>query len=84
MATKQATLKRYEMLIDGELIASEKMIEVLNPSTEQVISEFPDATVEDVDRAVRAARRAFDSGPWRKMTGSQRSKLLWNRHKDGQ
>jgi len=46
------------MLIDGEFVPSEKALEVLNPSTEQVISEFPNATAEDVDRAVLAAEKA--------------------------
>jgi phenylacetaldehyde dehydrogenase len=52
-------------------------ISVYNPATGTVLTEVAEADKEDVDRAVRAARRAFDSGPWRKMTGSQRSKLLW-------
>lgn len=52
------SLKRYEMLIDGEFVSSSKMTEVVNPTTEKVISEFPSGTVEDVDRAVLAAERA--------------------------
>jgi len=58
MAETQVSIKRYEMLIDGEFVPSEKALEVLNPSTEQVISEFPNATAEDVDRAVLAAEKA--------------------------
>jgi lactaldehyde dehydrogenase/glycolaldehyde dehydrogenase len=46
------------MLIDGEFVPSEKTLEVLNPSTEQVISEFPNGTAEDVDRSVLAAAKA--------------------------
>jgi lactaldehyde dehydrogenase/glycolaldehyde dehydrogenase len=58
MVEKQGSIKRYEMLIDGEFVPSEKTLKVLNPSTEQVISEFPDATAKDVDRAVLAAEKA--------------------------
>ena len=58
MNTVQSSLKSYEMLIDGEFVASAKTIEVLNPTTEQVISRFPSGTVEDVNRAVLAAERA--------------------------
>jgi lactaldehyde dehydrogenase/glycolaldehyde dehydrogenase len=58
MAQKQGSIKRYEMLIDGEFVPSKKTLEVLNPSTEQVISEFPNATAEDVDRSVLAAEKA--------------------------
>jgi lactaldehyde dehydrogenase/glycolaldehyde dehydrogenase len=58
MTTAQAGIKRYEMLIDGEFVGSAKMIEVVNPTTEEVISAFPNGTVEDVNRAVLAAERA--------------------------
>lgn len=58
MSTTQATLKRYEMLIDGEFVASTKMLQVVNPATEEVISEVPNGTVEDVNSAVLAAEKA--------------------------
>ena len=58
MSTVHANLKRYEMLIDGEFVASSKTLPVVNPTTEQVIAEFPNGTVEDVDRAVQAAEKA--------------------------
>jgi phenylacetaldehyde dehydrogenase len=69
----------HQLLIDNEWVgaASGKTFPVYNPATGTVLTEVAEADKEDVDRAVRAARRAFDSGPWRKMTGSQRSKLLW-------
>jgi phenylacetaldehyde dehydrogenase len=50
---------------------------VYNPATGSVLTEVAEADKEDVDRAVRAARRAFDGGPWRRMAGSRRSRLLW-------
>ncbi len=54
----QASLGHYEMLIGGEFVRSAKTLEVMNPTTEEVISEFPDGTVEDVNRAVLAAEDA--------------------------
>ena len=58
MGATEKNLKRYEMLIDGEFVSSSKTIQVINPATEEVISEFPSCTVEDVDRAVLAAEAA--------------------------
>ena len=58
MSTTQVSIKQYEMLIDGEFVTSANLLQVLNPTTEEVISEFPAGTVEDVDRAVLAAEKA--------------------------
>jgi len=54
------------MLIDGELCAAEDKatMEALDPSTGRMLATFPRAGVADIDRAVAAARRAFESGPW--------------------
>ena len=52
MPATQACVTCYEMLIDGEFVSSTKTLQVVNPTTEQVISEVPDGTVEDVNRAV--------------------------------
>src|SRR5260370_40872893 len=57
--------------------ASGKLLEVINPATEQVECSVPDAGPEDVDNAVQAARRAFDHGPWRLMTPWERGRLLY-------
>jgi phenylacetaldehyde dehydrogenase len=68
------------MLIDGKFVkaASGKTLPVYNPATGEVMAHVPEAEAVDVDRAVRAARRAFDEGPWqRKITASQRGRLLW-------
>ncbi len=67
------------LLIDDQWVgaASGKTFPVYNPATGLVLAQVAEADKEDVDRAVRAARRAFDGGPWSKMTGSQRGKLLW-------
>ena len=68
-----------KLLINGEWVAaaSGKTFPVYNPATGAVLAQVAEADKEDVDRAVKAARRAFDEGPWRKMTGSQRGRLLW-------
>eukprot|EP00803_Ostreobium_quekettii_P007916 evm.model.scf_40.8 EVM.evm.TU.scf_40.8 scf_40:59981-64347(-) len=69
---------RPKLLIDGDFVdaASGKTFPVLDPRTEDVIAQVAEADAADVDRAVGAARRAFDSGPWRKMSGRQRGRVL--------
>ena len=46
--------------------ASGKTFETINPSTGKTITSVQEAEIEDVNRAVKAARRAFDEGPWRR------------------
>jgi acyl-CoA reductase-like NAD-dependent aldehyde dehydrogenase len=67
------------MLIDGASVeaASGKTFTTVDPATEEPIAEVPAGEKEDVDRAVRAARRAFESGPWRRMTASERGRAIW-------
>ena len=67
------------MLIDGRFVlaASGKTFPVYNPATGEVVAHVPEAEAEDVDRAVSAARKAFDEGPWSKMSPSERGKLIW-------
>src|SRR4029453_8380107 len=66
------------MLIGGEWVAAAggRTLEVRNPATDEVIAQVPDAGAEDVDRAVRAARGAFDGG-WRDTTAQQRGRVLF-------
>lgn len=73
-----AELKSYKMLIDGEWVSASDgaTFESVNPTTGQAWAMIPEATAEDVDRAVQAAERAFSSGPWVTMTPSQRGKCL--------
>ena len=63
-------------LIAGEwaAAASGQTFDVFNPADAAVIARVPDSGSEDINRAVRAARKAFDSGPWRRMTPSERGK----------
>src|SRR6185436_6753888 len=67
------------MLINGQWVAAEsgETFPTYNPATGEVICEVSAGDKADIDRAVKAARAAFDSGPWRTMTPSDRGKLLW-------
>ena len=75
----KAGVDRYKMLINGKRVesASGKWFPVYDPSTEQVIAEVPDGNVEDINRAVAAARTAFDSGPWGQSTAQERGRVLF-------
>src|ERR1700687_5812569 len=65
------------LLIDGRRVpsASGRTFESLNPATEQVIATIAEGNEIDVDRAVAAARRAFE-GPWRAMRAAERGHIL--------
>jgi len=67
-----------KMLIDGTWVeaVSGKTFPVYNPATGEIMAQVAEGDKEDIERAVRAARKAFDSGPWRKMTPSQRGRLI--------
>ena len=73
-------VREYKMLIGGEWVdaRSGKTFESVNPYTGRVWATAPEADEEDVDTAVRAARKAFDQGPWGKMTGTERARLMRN------
>jgi len=68
-----------KMLIGGQWVAaaSGRTFETINPSTGSVLAQVAEGDVEDINRAAIAARKAFESGPWPKMTPSQRGRLLW-------
>ncbi|TAU38372.1 aldehyde dehydrogenase family protein [Rhizobium leguminosarum] len=69
---------RSELYIDGQWVKPVKggTCEVINPATEEVIHRIAAATAEDVDLAVKAARRAFDRDGWPKLTGARRAGYL--------
>lgn len=66
------------MLIDGEWVdaADGRTFESLNPASSEAWADIPEATADDVDRAVRAAHRALNEGPWANMTPTARGKVL--------
>jgi phenylacetaldehyde dehydrogenase len=67
------------MLIDGKWTEAKsgKTFPVFDPSTGETIAQVAAGDKEDIDLAVKAARRAFEVGPWKKMTPSQRGKIVW-------
>lgn len=72
------TAKAYQMYVDGKWVgaASGATYELPNPATEQIVGVVPDADREDMQRAIAAARRAFDEGPWRSTTPRERVRIL--------
>jgi aldehyde dehydrogenase (NAD+) len=76
MATTTETLQRDKLFVGGEWVdpAGDGTIDVVNPSTEEVIGSIPEGTPEDVDRAAKAAREAFET--WSKTTPAERAPYL--------
>ncbi|GGP00958.1 aldehyde dehydrogenase [Nonomuraea glycinis] len=66
------------LFIGGEWVApaGTGTIDVISPHTEEVVGRVPDGTTEDVDRAVAAAREAFDHGPWPRLTFAERAAAI--------
>jgi len=88
LAPQFPTLK---LLIDGRFVDPIEggTFTVTNPATGEKLCDVPSATAADVDRAVKAARRAFESGPWSRMNPGERgqllrrfSELLWQRREE--
>ncbi|MEZ7237201.1 aldehyde dehydrogenase [Rhodococcus sp. GXMU-t2271] len=72
-------LKSYDKLfIGGSWVepSSDALIEVISPINGEVIATVPEAREADMDRAVSAARKAFDEGPWPRMTPAERAEIL--------
>ena len=71
-------VRSYQMLIDGNWVNASNgaMFESINPANGQVWSKVPEATESDVNEAFSAAHRAFTTGPWSKMTPTERGKCL--------
>src|SRR6185437_3017994 len=74
IANPATSVEQYKMFIDGEFVSSRNMIPVLNPATEEVISEVPAGTPEQVDAAVRAAERTQPA--WARLPAIRRAKYL--------
>ncbi|GGK39447.1 aldehyde dehydrogenase [Deinococcus malanensis] len=72
------TLPEYPLYIGGQFVPAQSgaLVETVNPYTGQAWACVPEAGPEDVNTAVRAARSALDEGPWGRLTGRQRSKLI--------
>src|SRR5256885_17199613 len=84
-------VKTYKNYVNGQWLpsASGETFPVYDPSTEDVIARVAAANARDVDAAVKAARVAFDSGPWSKTTAQDRGRILFKlaekiRQKEGE
>ncbi|MBS0421302.1 MAG: aldehyde dehydrogenase family protein [Proteobacteria bacterium] len=71
--------KPLQLLIGGEWVgsASGKQFETFNPATGAVLARVAEGDKADIDQAVKAARRAFESGPWPRLSPSERGRMLW-------
>jgi phenylacetaldehyde dehydrogenase len=68
-----------KLFIDGDWVdaASGRTFTTPNPATGETLATVAEGDAEDIDRAVRAARRAFEEGSWGRMTPSDRGRLIW-------
>ncbi len=71
--------QKHKLLINGQWVeaASGKTFATYNPATGEVLAQVAEGDREDIDRAVKAARAAFETGPWSKLNASQRGRLVW-------
>src|ERR1700726_2970510 len=70
---------RQQLFIDGQMVEAKsgKTFETINPATGEILAKVAEGDAVDIDLAVRAARRAFDDGPWSRMTPSERGRIIW-------
>src|ERR1700675_3533571 len=75
----QFIARTHKILINGKWVdaASGKTFPTYNPATGEVLSRVAEGDKEDINRAVKAARAAFESGPWSKITPSERGRMIW-------
>jgi len=75
----KADVRTYQMYVNGGWVnsASGKVFPVYDPATEEAIAQVPDANAEDVNRAVGAAKNAFEDGPWAATTAQERGRVLF-------
>ena len=71
--------KPRKMMINGQWVdsISGKTFPTYDPATGKVLAQVAEGAAEDIAVAVSAARRAFDQGPWRRLTSSERGRLIW-------
>jgi phenylacetaldehyde dehydrogenase len=68
-----------QLFINGQWVdaASGKTFETPDPATGETLARIAEGDAEDINRAVRAARKAFEDGPWSRMTPSERGRIVW-------
>ena len=78
-SVEQFTTTPRQLFINGQWTdaASGKTFETPNPATGATLANVAEGDAEDIDRAVQAARKAFDEGPWSRMTPSERGRIIW-------
>src|SRR2546423_5627007 len=79
MRPNGSAVKTKSMLINGKWVSAQsgETFPTYNPATGEAICNVPAGDHADIDAAVRAARKAFDEGPWRRTTPAERGRLLW-------
>jgi acyl-CoA reductase-like NAD-dependent aldehyde dehydrogenase len=79
IAASKTRISPGRLLIDGQWVEGAKHFDTVNPATGEVLTQIVQASAADVDHAVAAARGAFEdrNGPWRKMSASERGRLIW-------
>jgi len=78
-AVSQFLATPRKLLIDGRWVAasSGKTFDSIDPATGEVLARVAEGDRADIDLAVKSARRAFESGPWAKMSASERGRIIW-------
>ena len=80
IAPTKTHIKPGKLLINGEWVHTGKTFNTINPATGEVLTHVAEASAADVDRAVAAARAAFEKtgkGAWRSISASERGRLVW-------
>src|SRR3954467_13348769 len=79
LAASKVKIEPGRLLINGQWAESSKSFDTTNPATGEVLTHVAEASAADVDRAVQAARQAFEdrAGGWRKLSASERGRLIW-------
>jgi aldehyde dehydrogenase (NAD+) len=79
MIATKVKIEPGQLLINGQWVEGSKTFETFNPATGEVLTRVVEASASEVDRAVQAARTAFAdrAGAWRKMSASERGRLIW-------
>jgi aldehyde dehydrogenase (NAD+) len=69
--------RKWQLWIDGKFEDGESERELYNPATGKVLTKVSEASTKQVEKAIKAARKAFDKGPWPRLTAAERSQFLF-------
>ncbi|MEX4004432.1 aldehyde dehydrogenase [Paraburkholderia sp. EG285A] len=76
LVSASSQVRRYGHWIDGQPVATATHIQRVGPQSDDVVAEFSNGSDSDAARAIQSARRAFDEGPWPKLSGTERANVL--------